>query len=142
MEQVKYKPPGRWKKGESGNPRGRKPGSDTLSQIRAGISAFLPDVISKLITQALSGDIGAARLLLERSIAPLRAVEMPTELKLPTDGTLVSKANCVLNEAALGVITPAQAGALISAIGTLSKIYETVELEKRIEKLEGQHGNA
>lgn len=141
MTAVKKKPSGRWKKGESGNPQGRRPGSDKLSQIRAGISAFLPDVISKLISQALSGDVGASRLLLERTVPPLKPIEVPVALKLPKNGTLVAQAKCVLSEAASGAITPTQASILISAIGALAKIVEACELEQRITKLEMNRGN-
>ena len=36
-----------------------------------------------MMTRALDGDVGAARLLLERAIAPLKAVEQPRALSLP-----------------------------------------------------------
>ena len=112
-----------------------------MSQIRAGISAFLPDVISKLISQALSGDVGASRLLLERTIPPLKPIEVPIAIQLPKDGSLVAQAHCVLSEAASGAITPTQASILISAIGALAKIVEACELEQRITKLEMNRGN-
>ena len=40
-----------------------------------------------MMTRALDGDVGAARLLLERAIAPLKAAEQPQALSL-SDGII------------------------------------------------------
>lgn len=140
MATVKQKPPGRWKKGESGNPAGRKPGSDTVSQIRKGIAERVPELLAKLIEQALAGDTGAARLLLERAIPPLKAAEQAQALSLP-DGTLTEQGRAVLASVAAGDLAPGQGSQLITAIGSLARVAEIDELTKRITKLENQHGN-
>ena len=140
MATVKQKPPGRWKKGESGNPAGRKPGSDTVSQIRKGIAERVPELLAKLIEQALAGDTGAARLLLERAIPPLKAAEQTQALSLP-DGTLTDQGRAVLASVAAGELAPGQGAALLGAIGTLARVSEIDELNARITKLENQHGN-
>ena len=140
MATVKQKPPGRWKKGESGNPAGRKPGSDTVSQIRKGIAERVPELLAKLIEQALAGDTGAARLLLERAIPPLKAAEQTQALSLP-DGTLTDQGRAVLASVAAGDLAPGQGSQLITAIGSLARVAEIDDLAKRITKLENQHGN-
>lgn len=140
MATVKQKPPGRWKKGESGNPAGRKPGSDTVSQIRKGIAERVPELLAKLIEQALAGDTGAARLLLERAIPPLKAAEQAQALSLP-DGTLTEQGRAVLASVAAGQLAPGQGAALLGAIGTLARVSEIDDLNARITKLENQHGN-
>lgn len=137
MTTVKQKPPGRWKPGESGNPAGRKPGSDTVNQIRKGIAARVPEILAKLLDQALAGDTGAARLLLERSVPPLKAVEQAQALTLP-DGTLTEKGRSVLSAVAAGVLAPSQGSQLIAAIGSLARVSEIDELAQRITKLEGK----
>ena len=138
MSASKKKPPGRWKPGESGNPRGRKPGTGEVAKIRAAIADRVPELLAAMMTRALDGDVGAARLLLERAIAPLKGIEQAVTLQLPNDGTLTAKASAVLSAAAAGDLAPGQAAQLIAALGTLAKISEVDELAARIEKLEVQ----
>jgi len=139
MTTAKQKPPGRWKPGESGNPAGRAPGTGEVAKIRASIAARVPELLAALMTKALEGDTGAARLLLERAIAPVKAIEQAVALQLPEGGTLTAKANAVLSAAAAGDLAPGQAAQLIAALGTLAKISEVDELTARITALEGAH---
>ena len=129
---------GYWKPGQSGNPAGRKPGTGEVAAIRAAIAERVPELLAALMTKALEGDIGAARLLLERAIAPLKSIEQAIELKLPNDGTLTAKATAVLTAAAAGILAPGQAAQLIAALGTVAKITEIDELTRRIDILEGK----
>lgn len=139
MNDAKKRPPGRWKTGESGNPAGRKPGTGEVAKIRAAIANRLPELLDKLMVQALEGDTAAARLLLERAVAPLKANEQAVVLDLPTGGTLTAKATAVLAAAAAGVLAPGQAAQLITAMGTLAKITELDELAARVAALETKH---
>ena len=135
MSTPKKKPPGRWKPGESGNPKGRTPGTGEVAAIRAAIADRVPDLLAAMMTRALDGDVGAARLLLERAVAPLKAVEQPQALTLP-DGTLTDQGRAVLLAVAAGELAPGQGAQLLAAIGTLGKIAEVDELTRRIEILE------
>ena len=72
-------PAAAWKPGQSGNPKDRPTGTGEVAKLRAAIADRVPELLSKLMAQALEGDTAAARLLLERAIAPLRAAE-PTYL--------------------------------------------------------------
>lgn len=135
----KKRPPGRWKPGQSGNPAGRPPGSGEVAKIRAAISDRVPELLAALMTRALEGDVGAARLLLERAIAPLKAVEQPQALTLP-DGTLTEQGRAVLAAVAAGELAPGQGAALLAAVGTLARIVEVDELTRRVEALEANHG--
>ena len=141
MSTSKKKPPGRWKPGESGNPKGRTPGTGEVAKIRAAIGDRVPELLAAMMTRALDGDVGAARLLLERAIAPLKAAEQPQALSLP-DGTLTDQGRAVLAAVAAGELAPGQGAALLGAIGTLARVSEIDELTARIEKLEVQRGNA
>ena len=85
---------------------------------------------------AKGGDVQAARLILERILPPVKAVEQAVELQLPADGTLTAKASAVLSAAAAGDLAPGQAAQLIAALGTLAKIHESDELATRIALLE------
>ena len=142
MVTTEKKKRGRWKAGESGNPKGRTPGTGEVAKLRASIAAHLPEIIAQLVSKAREGDAGAARLLLERVLPALKPMEQAVALKLPNDGTLTAKAAAVLSAAAAGELAPGQAAQLIAALGTLARIVEIDDLEKRITQLEGaKHGN-
>ncbi len=143
MTEAKKRPKGNpnWKPGQSGNPAGRKPGTGEVAQIRAAIAERVPELLAKLIEQALEGDTGAARLLLERAIAPLKSIEPMQAITLP-DGTLTDQGRAVLRSVADGELAPGQGSQLITAIGSLARVAEIDELAKRIDRLEEkQHGN-
>lgn len=135
MTEPKKKRPGRWKTGESGNPAGRKPGTGEVARLRAAIAERVPDLLAAMMTKALEGDVGAARLLLERAIAPLKAAEQPQALTLP-NGSLTDQGRAVLAAVAAGELAPGQGAALLGAVGTLARVVEIDELAARIEKLE------
>jgi len=126
---------GSWKPGQSGNPAGRKPGTGEVAQIRAAIAERVPELLTAMMVKALDGDVGAARLLLERAVAPLKAAEQTQALTLP-DGSLTQQGRAVLACVAAGELAPGQGAALVSAIGTLARVAEIDELAKRIDKLE------
>ena len=79
-----------WKPGQSGNPAGRTSGAGEIGKLRASIAAHVPSIITTMVSKALEGDAGAARLLLERAIPPIRAVDQTHQLKLP-EGTLTEQ---------------------------------------------------
>ena len=136
------KPPAAaWKPGQSGNPKGRPAGTGEVGKLRAAIAKRVPDLLDAMLAKALDGDVGAARLLLERAIAPLKAIEQTQALALP-DGTLTEQGHAVLRSVADGVLAPSQGAALLGAIGTLARVTELDELESRIAALEARNGKS
>ena len=140
MTTAKKRPPGRWKAGESGNPAGRPPGTGDVAKLRSAIADRVPELLDKLMAQAMEGDTSAARLLLERAVAPLKAVEQSQALTLP-DGTLTEQGRAVLASVASGELAPGQGAALLGAIGTLARVTELDDLVARINALENAHVN-
>ena len=138
MTTTKKKPPGRWKPGESGNPKGRTPGPGEVAAIRAAIADRVPELLAAMMTRALDGDVGAARLLLERAVAPLKPAEQPQALSLP-DGTLTDQGRAVLASVAAGELGPSAGAALLGAIGTLARVTDFEVMEARLTKLEQKH---
>jgi len=126
----------RWQAGESGNPKGRKRGSGKVSQLRENIAQHLPEIINQLVIKAKSGDAQSAKLLLERVLPPVKSVEQPVEINLPIDADLSTQGQFVIQAIAKGILTPHQGSALLNSIGTLLKIIELDELEKRLSALE------
>lgn len=128
-------PSGRWRPGQSGNPAGRRPGTGTVQQLRRGIEEAVPEIILTLTDKAKSGDVGAARLLLERVIPPLRPTEALQTLHIDGDD-LSGQARSIVALTASGEVSMSQAAQFISALGTLAKLIEVDEIERRIRTLE------
>ena len=136
MTEKKKTPQGHgWKPGQSGNPKGRPKGSGDVAQIRSSIATRIPELLEAMMQRALDGDVGAARLLLERAIAPLKAAEQSQALSLP-DGTLTQQGRAVMASVAAAELAPGQGAELLGAIGTLARVTEIDELARRIEVLE------
>ena len=128
--------PTTWKPGQSGNPKGRTPGSGEIGKLRASISQHVPGIIDAMVSKAMEGDSGAARLLLERALPPIKASDQVHTLNLP-EGTLTEQGRAVLSAVAAGELPPAQGAQLVAAIGQLARVVEIDELERRIAALEG-----
>jgi hypothetical protein len=130
-----------WRPGQSGNPAGRPRGSGEVAKARAliakSIEDKIPALITKLAERALEGDTGAARLLLERIIPPMKQTEEATPIELGP-GSLTEQGESVLQAIAGGAIAPSQGAAVLAALGALSKLREGDELERRIAALEAK----
>jgi hypothetical protein len=110
--------------------------------MRATLATDLHQIIEKLKAQALAGDPQAIRIVLDRVLPALRPVELPTALDLPAGGSLADQARAVVQAAADGDLTPAQAAQIVTALGGVAKIVETTELVRRIEALEVKHAKS
>lgn len=95
------KKPGRWKAGESGNPKGKPPGCGELQKLRVAIAEHVPEIINQLVSAARGGDIQGARLILERVLPPVKAIEQTQAINLP-DGTLTEQGRSILRSVAAG----------------------------------------
>lgn len=131
---------GRFAKGNRVSP-GRPPGRGVVAEMRDLLATDLHQIIDKVREQALAGDPQAIRIVLDRVLPSLRPVELPAPLNLP-EGTLAHQAHAVVRAAADGDITSAQASQIITALGGIAKIVETVELVARIEALEAKNAKS
>jgi hypothetical protein len=127
-----------FQKGQSGNPAGRPKGCDTRqSRLREQISKAIPDVIEGVIVAAKDGDMVAARLLMDRVLPALKAVDTPAPLPPGVD-----LANAEAGPAGLlralsdGALTPDQTSTIASALLAVARVREVSELEARITRLE------
>jgi hypothetical protein len=128
-----------FQKGRSGNPKGRPRGTGKVAALREQIAEHVPSIVKHLIDAALAGDMQAARLLLDRALPPLRAEDGTVKINLPVD-SLSAQGEAILQAAARGQITPAQASAMTTALTGLARIKEISELEERIAALENAGG--
>ena len=131
------KPPGRWKPGESGNPRGKPPGLGRIAKLREALAEHVPAIVEKLVEQARAGDTASARLVLERCVPTLRPTEQTEALAL--DGlTLSEKGRAVFGALAEGQIAPTQAAVLLASLADLGRLIEGDELSARIAVIESK----
>jgi hypothetical protein len=128
-----------FKKGQSGNPNGKKPG--TRHHVTLALQALLEgeaEAISrKAVELALAGDMAAIRLLIER-ILPTKK-ELPIQVYLPTIRTAadtVEAVAAVVNAVAAGEITPSQGQAMASMISELTHAIEVQDIAMRLATLE------
>lgn len=129
-------PPKPWKPGESGNPKGRLPGSGEVAKLRAGIAKHVPGIIQALVKQAKAGDTAAARLLLERVVAPVKATELPMPVGGVDQGSLSDQGRALLAAAVAGTLPPSYVADLLAALAAQARIVEADEFEKRLRALE------
>lgn len=133
------KPPApAWRPGESGNPKGRPPGTGAVAKLRAAIEQDIPEILQSLVTAAKAGDTQAARILIERVIPAVKPQEQPQALALPTAGNLTEQGRAVLQAVADGVLAPGQGSQLIGGIASLARVTEIDELAARVAALEGK----
>jgi len=126
-----------WRKGQSGNPKGRPPGVGEVGRLRAAISAHVPTIIARLVERAtMEGDTQAARLLLERVLPPLKPMALPEPLPVPATGDLASRAEAVLAALAAGQASPDAAEAAMAGLATLARLRVIDDLERRLAALE------
>lgn len=133
---TKKRPPNQWQPGQTGNPKGRPPGKSAITQMRESLSGDVPDILAGLVRAAKTGDVQAARLILERVLPPVKPIEQAVEVALPDGGTLTAQGRAVLSAVALGDLAPGQGAQLLAAIGSLARVTEIDELTQRIDKLE------
>ncbi len=98
----------------------------------------MPAIIAVLVEQAKGGDIQAARLILERTLPPVKAVGPTIEAELDgfASGDLKARAEAVTMAMAQGQIPVDVGQALVSTLNTQSAIVESCDLSDRIAKLE------
>jgi hypothetical protein len=93
-----------------------------------------------LVDRAKEGDVAAARLLLERAVPPLKPVEAPQPFRIP-DGGPAEQARTIVALTASGEVSIDQGARLIASLGTLVRLLELEELERRINSLEQAVGS-
>jgi hypothetical protein len=125
-----------FKKGQSGNPAGRKPSLNTMREFREKLSDDMPDILETVVKMAKDGDMAACKLLMDRLYPAIKPQAMP--ISVPIAETLDATGNNILATILNGTVSPDIGAALITALANQAKIIEISDLQKRIEALEGK----
>ena len=135
------RPSGRFAPGQSGNPRGRLPG--TRNKATTAALALLDGeaeaLARKAVELALGGDTMALRLCLERIVPPRR--ERPVTVELPVVealGDAVRASAALLAAVAAGELAPGEAVEVAKLLEVHLRACELHELEERVKRLEAE----
>jgi len=128
-----------FKKGQSGNPKGKRPGTRhkaTQAALKL-LGGDLAAITQECIRQAKEGNLMAVKLVLDKLIPS--AKELPLSLSLPkVEGAadLPAALSAVMSAVAQGDITPGEGQALTAMLEAYRKGLEFTDLEARLTVLE------
>lgn len=131
----------RFQKGQSGNPAGRPQGSRNKASLMAEqlFAEDIQDVCKSVIAKAKSGDMQAAKIILDRLVPPrkdnLVNIELP-DIKTPND--ILSAIRSITSAITKGEITPLEGEALTRILDINAKAIEICEFESMLTELENR----
>lgn len=128
-----------FKKGQSGNPKGRKKGSKNWSTIkRDEMRKDAPDILKMVYQQAINEkDISAARLYLDKCIPNMKPTDDPVLLSIDPDQPSLVIAKEIMREISTGGLTIDDGAKLINAVAEVSKQDELKQILDVIREKEG-----
>ena len=125
-----------FKKGQSGNPKGRRPGiKDRRVRYRELLDSHAPKLIAKARGLALAGDTVALKMCLDRILPPIRVMDEPISLG-KIGGSLSERGEYVVNAMLQGQLSSSEASDMLSVLAAQARIREVDELERRVAALE------
>lgn len=128
-----------FEKGRSGNPAGRPPGARGKAALLAEalVDADCAVIVTKMIEAAKAGDVGAAKVLMDRLLPPKKDRHLQFELpRVETAADAAAGLNAIIAGVSTGEITPAEGDALSRLIESSARIVELALLEQRVATLE------
>jgi len=127
-------------KGNPGRPKGAR--HKATCAIEALLEGDAHEIGRKCIEMAKDGDATALRLAMER-ICPVRRARIRFNLPSVEDmGDLPKALSAVLEAIADGSLAPDEGSAIASALTQQQRMFESVELERRIAALEEARGGS
>ena len=128
-----------WKKGQSGNPRGRPKGSRNQATLLAlaAMEGELNDVVRVVIDAARSGDLTAARLVVDKLVPATR--ERPLSIDLPdtktAEGVELAQA-AIIQAVGAGDLLPGEGETLSALVENRRRSLESIEFAGRLAAIE------
>jgi hypothetical protein len=128
-----------FRKGASGNPAGKAPGTRNRATLIAErlLDGEAETMVRMVIEKAKQGDTFALRFCLDR-IVPARR-DRPVSLTIPKFNSAEDACNAmaaIMAAVARGELTPSEAAELSRLVEAYVKAIETLEIERRLKDLE------
>jgi hypothetical protein len=132
----------RFKPGKSGNPSGRPKGARNKASALAQklMEGQTEAVVQRVIDAALTGDMQACKLIVERLLPPVKerpidpdAIKLPASINAKTAGQTFS---AIFKAVAGGRIVPGEGDMLVRMMNAYLTAHEYQELSERIDELE------
>lgn len=130
-----------FKKGESGNPKGKPKGTrhKTTQLAYAMMEGGLEAILEQVVAKAKAGDMLACRIIIDKFVPNQKdrtvAIELPPIVTLDEVGHAQSE---ILQAVVSGDITPNEGEKIASIVDVRRRSIETIELEARIAELEAK----
>lgn len=130
---------GKFKKGESGNPKGKIKGTKNRITLTAEqlLEGELDNICRRLIEEALKGNMQAIKLILDRIMPPRK--DRSLEIKIPklnSPDDALNAISVIANAVACGGISPSEGESISRILDMYVKTVNTCDFNKRIKVLE------
>lgn len=130
----------KFKAGQSGNPTGRKPGTkNKTTQLAMLLIPHAENLVNKAVELALSGDVQALKLCLDRLIPRASSQCFQTDINgLEVDKTqsLSTIGRHIINLMLAGKMTPEDAQKFLATLDSHRKLIEHSDLVRKVDELE------
>lgn len=130
---------GKFQKGQSGNPRGKARGTKNRATLAAEclLQGDLDNICRRLVEEALTGNVQAIKLVLDRVLPPKKDRVIDVQLpKLRTTDDAVNAISIIIDSVGSGEITPSEGEAMSRVVDVFIKTLQEHEIEKRVSMLE------
>jgi hypothetical protein len=121
---------------KSPNPAGRPCGATVKTKLMEKMLAEADGVVEAILTKARDGDVGAASLIISRVLPALKAQSERVQFEFEAAAPAARQVEQVLQAVSEGAVSVDVGKQFCEAIGTLSQIRATEELDARISALE------
>jgi hypothetical protein len=138
------KPKQGFQKGQSGNPTGRKPGAKNKATIMAErlMEKDIKGITNVVVKQALTGDITAAKLVLDRVAPPPKGRRVTFSMSpIQSLADIVGAHDGLWAAVSTGRLSIDEAVALGTLLEKTESVWRSHDLERRLQRLEGDHRN-
>jgi hypothetical protein len=131
----------KFKKGLSGNPRGRPKGVRNMASLMAEqlFGNDIQIICNSVIEQAKAGNMQAAKIILDRILPSKKDAPISLELpKIETHNDILKAIGCITQAVANGSITPLEGEAVARIVDIYAEALELHQYEIRLAILEKQ----
>ena len=130
-----------WRRGVSGNAKGRPPGKTPTQRVQSALSDGSIEVAKKVLEAARAGDMQAASLVLARVSPALRSQTQCVQFAFDPALPIARQVEQVLAAVAAAEVPPDVGQTIVAMINALGNVRATEELAERLAILEAKAVN-